>query len=374
MIKEKFHYIILVNKHLLVALFSVLLIFSANPLSAVPKDSVIKGTLLVGVAGNEPFVIRDNSAEKGIAIEIWEDLAAKKRWDYTYRNFENVEDALKSLERGDIDVLVGPISITAQRLEHVSFSQPFYNSSLAILSRIDHLNFWQKMLPFFSMKLLMAVLVFLVILAIVGTFIWLAERNHSPEQFPHKALPGIGSGMWLAIVTMSTTGYGDKAPVTLPGRIIAGIWMVVSIIFATSMVAGIASTLTLSSLNKTTIINIEQLSGRKAATIVYSPSEVFLKEHKVQVVNVNNVDEAVQVLRDKKVAAVVYDRPQLLYYLKNHKKESLNIAKAEYYKQGYGFAFPIHSPLVYEANRALLELKENQEIERIIEYYLQKDE
>jgi polar amino acid transport system substrate-binding protein len=71
---------------------------------------------------------------------------------------------------------------------------------------------------------------------------------------------------------------------------------------------------------------------------------------------------------------VVYDRPQLLYFLKNNNNEDLYISKAEYYKQGYGFAFPLNSELMYDVNRALLMLAENQETERIIHYYIQKDE
>ena len=180
--------------------------------------------------------------------------------------------------------------------------------------------------------------------------------------------------MWLAIVTMSTTGYGDKAPITLWGRIIAGSWMIISIIFATSMVAGIASTLTLTSLGTSTISNVEELSGRKVATIASSPSEAFLKEYKAKVTGVNDLSEALSKLKNKEVDAVVYDRPQLLYYMKNHKNEELFIAKAEYFKQGYGFAFPEESKLVYEVNRALLQLAEDQEISTIVDYYLQKDE
>ena len=354
-------------------LFTVFLFIS--PLHAQKVlDSPVTKKLLVGVAGNEPFVFENNSSTKGIAIEIWEDMANQKSWDYQYKIFETVEDALHALNIGELDVVVGPISITSQRLEYMRFSQPFYNSSLAIVSRVDELSLWQKVKPLFSIKLLFAVGIFLVILAIVGTMLWLAERKKSPDQFPSKVADGIGTGMWLAIVTMSTTGYGDKAPITLWGRIIAGTWMIVSIIFATSMVAGIASTLTLTSMGSSTISNVEQLSGRKVASIASSPSEAFLKEHKARVTGVSNLAEAMSKLKNKDVDAVVYDRPQLLYYMKNHKDEDVFIAKAEYFQQGYGFAFPSDSKLIYDANRALLELAENQEIAKIVHYYLDREE
>ena len=50
-----------------------------------------KDTLIVGIAGNEPFVFIRNSAFKGISIEIWEDLAIKKDWAYRYKSFETVD-------------------------------------------------------------------------------------------------------------------------------------------------------------------------------------------------------------------------------------------------------------------------------------------
>ncbi|MGK0235597.1 transporter substrate-binding domain-containing protein [Candidatus Marifrigoribacter sp. Uisw_064] len=334
--------------------------------------STVKDTLKVGIAGSEPFVF--NEKDKGIAIEIWKKIAENQSWEFEYVPFESVENAVHQLNDGGIDLVVGPISITSKRLENMRFSQPFYNSSISILSRIENQSVWQKIKPLFSLKLLMAIFIFLFILAVVGTFLWLAERKKSPEQFPKDPLKGIGTGMWLAIVTMTTTGYGDKAPITLPGRIITGAWMILSIIFATSMVAGIASTLTLSSLESTTVSTIEQLSGAKAVTISGSPTETFLKKSNIKAIGVNNLNEAIAKLKSKEVDAVVYDRPQLLYFLKNNNNEDLYISKAEYYKQGYGFAFPLNSELMYDVNRALLMLAENQETERIIHYYIQKDE
>ena len=264
------------------------------------------------------------------------------------------------------------IKFVKKRLDHFRFSQPFYQSSLAIAYKEGQFSIWNVFKLLFSVKLLFAIGIFLIILAIVGTLLWLAERKASPDQFSAEAAKGIGTGMWLAIVTMSTTGYGDKAPVTLMGRIIAGTWMIVSIISATSMIAGIASVLTFSNFQSGDIKNIEQLNGKRVATISGSPSISFLKEYNIRINAVENLEEAIILLNNKQVDAIVYDRPQLMYYINNHKEEDLEIATAEYYQQGYGFAFPKDSKLIYNVNRTLLELAENQELAEITAEYLGK--
>ena len=351
---------------------TLLIVYASSIKAETQRLDIVEDTLIVGIAGSEPFVFDEEG--RGIAIEIWDEIADKRSWNYKYVPFKNVEDALHQLNRGAVDMVVGPISITSKRLENMRFSQPFYNSSISIISLEAEKGLWQKIKPLFSAKLLMAIGFFLLILSIVGTLLWLAERKESPEQFPKGPLQGIGSGMLLAIVTMTTTGYGDKAPITLLGRIITGTWMVISIIFATSMVAGIASILTLSSLDSTTISTIEQLSGRKAATVSGSTSEDFLNKSKVRIIGSSNLNDAIEKLENKEVEAVVFDRPQLLYYLKNNNAEKFYISKAEYSKQGYGFAFPFNSELIFSVNRTLLELAENQQTERIINYYIKKDE
>lgn len=331
-------------------------------------------SLRVGVAGTAPFVFTEsgNPALQGISVRIWDEIATDLNWNYQYKYYNTVNLALDALKKGDLDLVVGPVTINSQRLEYFKFSQPFYQSSLAIAYKQGEFSIWNVFKLLFSFKLLIAIGIFLVILGIVGTFLWLAERKASPEQFSAEPAKGIGTGMWLAIVTMSTTGYGDKAPVTLMGRIIAGTWMVVSIISATSMIAGIASVLTFSNFQSVDIKNIEQLNGKKVATLSGSPSIDFLKEYNIRIKPVGNLDEAMKMLNSKEVDAIVYDRPQLMYYISNHKNDDLEIAKAEYYQQGYGFAFPKESPLSYDVNRTLLELAEAQQIAEITEEFIGK--
>lgn len=358
---------------------SVVLLFHVSPASARQTDpsSTMPDTsnLRVGIAGSSPFIIkRDNGQFDGIALEIWQLLSAKAHWNSNFTYYNTVSEALDSLQKGKIDLVVGPLSITAERTKKVQFSQPFYQSSLSIMSRIEKKGILDRIAPFFSYRLLIAVFVFLFILGIVGTLIWLAERKASPEQFPPKPAAGIANGMWLAIVTMSTTGYGDRAPVTFWGRIIAGGWMVISIIFATTMVAGIASTLTLSGLETSTITNITQVSGKKVATVENSPAGDFVKKYNAREISVDKLQTAFQKLKDKEVVAIVYDRPQLLYFLKQHPDIDMQVGKEEYFKQGYGFAFPKNCRLVSKVNINLLNLSEQNRINAITNEWLGDEE
>lgn len=328
--------------------------------------------LRVGVAGHAPFITNDTTQETGISLEIWSSIAAEKNWGYDTIRYPNVQEALKALEEGHLDLVVGPVSITSDRLKKVDFSQPYYYSGLSIMSRLDPPTIWDRIKPLFSTKLLAAVLIFLGILAIVGTLIWLAERKRSPEQFPEDISHGVANGMWLAIVTMTTTGYGDRAPITFWGRVICGSWMIISIIFATTMVAGIASTLTLSGLGTDTITEANQLKGKKVATPSESVTNDFLYEFRAKPVGATTLEEAITMLEDGKVDAVVFDRPQLLYYKHTHPTLDVVVGRAEYDPNGYGFAFPLRSPypLVKEVNIEMMKLNEVGNVKKIVKSWV----
>src|SRR5699024_6990263 len=128
------------NGDFLLSLFiGIFLCFSFNTLRAQNANAATASmdTLIVGVAGSQPFVMQNEKGVRpeGISVDIWEDVADKANWDYRYKSFESVDQALYAVERGDIDVVVGPVSITSDRMEHLDFSQPFFQSSLSIVSR-----------------------------------------------------------------------------------------------------------------------------------------------------------------------------------------------------------------------------------------------
>ena len=58
----------------------------------------------------------------------------------------------------------------------------------------------------------------------------------------HEQYPSIGSGLWWAVQTVTTVGYGDNVPETAAARFIAVLVMLLGISFLTVITAAITST------------------------------------------------------------------------------------------------------------------------------------
>ena len=55
----------------------------------------------------------------------------------------------------------------------------------------------------------------------------------------HKGFPSVGSGLWWAVQTVTTVGYGDHVPETRPGQLVAALVMLLGIGFVTVITASI---------------------------------------------------------------------------------------------------------------------------------------
>ncbi len=364
------------SKILLIILLVALFVFNSNAQETI-NDSTTKTStskqLKVGYTGSYPFITSGSNPD-GIIIDLWKEISYGTDYEYDFIHFDDVNIGINAVQKNELDILIGPITINLDRAKKISFSQPFYNTELAILSPIRELTMWDRLSPFFSINFIYAVFGLIFILTLVGFLVWLVERKGELEEYRDKPLQGIGIGVWLAIVTMTTVGYGDYSPKTPAGRAILGSWMVISLIMATSFVAGIASTLTASSNTSNTITTLSQIDTDKRVAIPsISRLSDNIRANGGKPIVVHDVDEAMELLNEGKVEAIVYDVIPLEHIYNKLDKDEFIMTTNGLYKQNYGFVLPTESNLKREVNLKILELKESNEIQQIIDLWVNKE-
>jgi voltage-gated potassium channel len=69
-------------------------------------------------------------------------------------------------------------------------------------------------------ELLLSFVMVIFLIIIASCLLFFAEHNAQPDDFS-----SIPATMWWAVVTLTTTGYGDMTPETSIGKVLAGIIM-----------------------------------------------------------------------------------------------------------------------------------------------------
>ena len=326
-------------------------------------------TLKVGVSGNAPFVIQKDGGSSGISLDIWRRIAEENNLSYRLIKQATPRQGILALNKGEIDLLVGPISITPERLNlpGVDFTQPYFIGKEGILLPLKPTTLLNRLQVFLGWAVLSSVLVLITVLLVVGSLIWLAERRSNSEQFPVEPLPGIASGMWFALVTLTTVGYGDKAPMTKIGRGLTSVWMVISLIAVSSLTASLASafTLFLSGTTNESITDPAQLNGQRAAVLEGTSGEELAEEQNMRIVPSQTLGDAIETVLTNRADAVIFDRPAIRYHLKNNPELAVQLAPFTLAEQTYGFAFRTGDPLRTPLNISILKLQRSGAIEAI---------
>lgn len=344
------------------------LALAAVPLPA--QEAAAGGEVLtVGTKIAPPFAIRrDDGTWHGIAIELWEDMAEELGLEYELRE-TSLEGLLTGLEEADLDASVAALTITAEREARVDFSHSFHTSGLgiAVPSRGGAGAWTSAVRNLVDPRFLTAVASLVVVLFVAGFLVWLFERRRNPEQFEPGAR-GLGSAFWWSAVTMTTVGYGDKAPISAGGRLVALLWMFASVIVISSFTAAIASSLTVAQLD-TGIRGPDDLVQAVAATVAGSTSAAYLEDRHLRYDEAATIEQALAAVVAGDADAVVYDEP-ILRYLVRRSRRGLQVLPETFERQDYALAFPEGSELREPVNRALLEVISRPGWQDVLERYL----
>ncbi len=329
-------------------LFSVLLV-SLAALEAAANEAPLR----VGVKEAPPFAMKGaDGGWHGITVDLWRDIAADLGLEYAFQELA-LPELLSAIEAGRIDVGVGAITVTPERETKLDFSHPFYSSGVGVAARRKSSGWETVVLSLLSPNFLRALFALCAVLVAAGVAVWFFERRRNTEQFGGSAAQGIGSAVWWAAVTMTTVGYGDKAPITAAGRLVALVWMFVGVITISGFTAAIASSLTVSSL-ESEIKNADDLAKVRVGTVSDTAGAQLLVHKGIAFRPFGQVADALAELDAGSIDAVVHDQPLLIHEIKTARYENSAVVPWVLARQDYAFALPPGSSLREPLNRSLL--------------------
>jgi ABC-type amino acid transport substrate-binding protein len=324
----------------------------------------------VGTRHAPPFAIKEPSGTwSGISIDLWRNIATDLDLDFAFEEAD-LQALLDGLQDGRFDAAVAALTVTAGREKNVDFTHVFYHSGLGIAVPAQHASGWKALLRrLVSTRFVEAVAILALVLFTVGFAVWLFERQANPEQFGGRIRSGLGSAFWWSAVTMTTVGYGDKAPRSVGGRFVALIWMFASILLISSFTAAIASAVTVSQL-ETGIDGPEDLPGLRVATVPGSTSEAYLARNRIVVVSCETPADTLQAVIRGDADAAVYDAPILRYLVNKELHLPMRIVQRVFDPQDYAIALRQGSALREPVNQALLETTTAPEWQDVLYRYL----
>ncbi|MCU7554953.1 transporter substrate-binding domain-containing protein [Alteromonas sp. ASW11-19] len=341
------------------------------PVQAQSTSQPEPDTWVVGTKIAPPFVVKNDAGElEGISIALWKQIAAEEGINYRFEE-TSLEGLLTGLNNGRFDASVAALTVNAQREQSIDFTHPFYTTGLAIAVPHEQGRLMTAISGFFSWEFFAALSGLCLLLLAVGALLWLFERKRNAEMFGGSTAQGLGASFWWAAVTMTTVGYGDKAPTTLGGRIIGFFWMFAAIIIISSFTAAIATSLTVSQLDSS-VQGVEDLPDVRVGTLENSASADFLTAHDIRYRKVASLEKGLTALENGSLDALVYDKPILQYLVSNDDASGVRILPEVIERQDYAIALPEDSTQRERLNTTLLKAIESSEWEDTLETYLGK--
>ena len=312
--------------------------------------------LVIGTKVAPPFAMKaEDGTWRGISIDLWRRIANRIHLRYRFQ-----ETTLKGLTdgvaEGSLDAAVAALTVTGPRHRVVDFTQPFYSTGLGIAVASDAgITWWPIIRNVFSLGLFRAAAVLFAASLSIGVVLWLIEHRHNEHFGAHRR--GLGASVWWSAAAMTQIGgaaAGEKVPKTLPGRLLAMVWMVTSVIVFASLTAALTSQLTLRHLRGP--VNGEaDLRYVRVAAIAGTETTEYLARERISYQVFADAEAGLMALQKGRIDALVYDRPLLLWLVNERFSGSLRVLNGTFDPQVYAIALPRGSELRMAINLALLD-------------------
>jgi len=312
-----------------------------------------------------------NGALSGVSVDLWRRVAEELGWEYKFTPISQMDSILSGLEQGRFDAAIGAITITPDREARVDFSYPAHRSGVAVALRketgpVAAISSYLTV----AMDLGYLILGILALLLLLGAVIWLVERPRRSEMKPHESrVTTFLEGLYWAVVTMTTVGYGDKTPKTPLGQLVAVVWMLTSLALVSLLSASLVSRLAAERVENSSIRTESDLSARKLAAVAQSSGAEYLDGLQLKYQKYDTLAEALSSLADGRSNAVVNSVGALQYLVVSRFSQVIYVQRSLLAPAFMAIALPEKSPLKRPVDRALIKITASPEWKSVEELY-----
>jgi len=109
-------------------------------LACSPEEKKTKKTINVGMHMDfVPFEFTENGEHnvKGFDVDVMKAIGNELGYEITFLDY-SYDDLFDVLEKGNIDAVISAVSITDERKERMSFTEPYFESGLVVAVRADN--------------------------------------------------------------------------------------------------------------------------------------------------------------------------------------------------------------------------------------------
>jgi polar amino acid transport system substrate-binding protein len=360
------------SRTIAVAVFLGAWFFAWCTVPAMAQDETgVPAKLVVGVMDFPPFAMQRASGEwKGLSVGLLQAVARDLNTAIELREFSRVDQLEAALADGEVHLT--PVAAVTAGLEVIlDFSNPYSHSgsAIAVKTTSGRSGLLRLAGRFFSITSLKVIASLGLMWIIAGLLVWLFERRQDHKMFGDRFLHGLGHGIWWAAVTMTTVGYGDKAPKTVGGRVVAIVWMLASIVVISSFTATIATSLTVDQL-RGKVHGFNDLPNVRVGTLTQSEFLETLAHNGISATPYKNIPAGLQALSDSDIDAFVHDEALLKHLVKTRFPGRLHVLPDIYKHYYICMALPPGSQLREPLNRALLKVMAGEEWRVLLKRYL----
>ncbi|CAL0312081.1 unnamed protein product [Lupinus luteus] len=307
----------------------------------------------------------------GFCIEIFEKVLELLEYDLPYEYYPingTYPDLVQLVYNKTFEAVVGDMTLLADRLQYVDFTVPYAESGLSMIVPQKSEDSALMFLKPFTWQMWV---VTGAILTYTMLIVWYLERKQNPE-FHGNWKSQMGTALWFTFSSLFFA-HREKMYSSLT-RVVMGAWLFLVLILNSSYTASLSSMLTVQQL-KPNVTDIQWLKKNNAKIGCDGDSfvrtylmnvERFKPEHIINIGSDSNYPDA---FKNHSITAAFLELPYEKAYINTYcKGYSGSVPTTRF--GGLGFMFQKGSPIAKDVSKAILQLLEQGELQKLEEKWL----